>query len=169
MKKVLSIALKIIIVISSIMGIILSSILKENDYMGGITALLYFTIQSNMWICLVCLFYLVIELIGFINKKDYYRRWMYIVKYIFTNNSKESTSFSYSVSDTAYQNGIELDEAYFVSGSANYSSENQSVKIQPGITLEVEVAYELTDENSDVFIELSKYGGRKITKTFTIN
>lgn len=84
MKKVLSIVLKIIIVISSIMGIILSSILKENDYMGGITALSYFTIQSNMWICLVCLFYLIIELIGFINKKDYYRRWMYIVKYIFT-------------------------------------------------------------------------------------
>ena len=92
-----------------------------------------------------------------------------IVKYIFTNNSEESTSFSYSVSDTAYQNGIGLDEAYFVSGSANYSSENQSVKIQPGITLEVEVAYELKDENSDVFIELSKYSGRKITKTFTLN
>ena len=70
MKKVLSITLKIIIVISSIMGIILSSILKENDYMGGVTALLYFTLQSNMWICLVCLFYLIIELIGFINKKD---------------------------------------------------------------------------------------------------
>ena len=84
MKKVLSIVLKLIIIVSSIMGVILSSILKENDYMGGVTALLYFTIQSNMWICFICLLLLLVKLIGYINHKSYIKRWMYIIKFVFT-------------------------------------------------------------------------------------
>lgn len=84
MKKILSVVLKVIIVIASILGVIFSMVLKENEYMGGATSLLYFTIQSNIWICLVSLLFLIIQLLGLINKKDYFKRWMYVIRFIFT-------------------------------------------------------------------------------------
>ena len=52
-KFYLSIALEAIVVLSSIIGVILS-IQRENDqFMGGASTILYFTIQSNLWICFI--------------------------------------------------------------------------------------------------------------------
>jgi hypothetical protein len=55
-------------------------IASEDSYMGGVTTLLYFTIQSNMWIGLTCLLFVVFKLIN----KDLFKRWMYIMKFVFT-------------------------------------------------------------------------------------
>ena len=95
-----------------------------------------------------------------------------IVKYIFTNNSDESDAFMYALVDTAYQDGVELPECYFLDDSANYSSDNQSKKIKPGNSLAVEVAYELSDKTTEVEIEVEElfsFINRKVTKTFYID
>ena len=103
---------------------------------------------------------------------DYQGNDVIIVKYIFTNNSDESDAFMYAVTDTAYQDGIELPECYFLDSSANYSSDNQSKKIKPGNSLSVEVAYELSDKTTEVEIEVEElfsFIDRKVTKTFYID
>ena len=57
-KQCISLMLKITIIISSILGVILS-ILKQNDqFMGGVSTLLFFTIQSNLWICIVMIMFI---------------------------------------------------------------------------------------------------------------
>ena len=78
-KQYISLILKIAIIISSILGVILS-ILKQNDqFMGGVSTLLFFTIQSNLWICIVMIMYIATK----IQKKEL-KSSIYIVKYIFT-------------------------------------------------------------------------------------
>lgn len=104
--------------------------------------------------------------------EDYQGEDVIIVKYLFTNNSDESDSFMLAVDEIAYQDGVELQECYFVDDSANYSIDNQSKKIRPGVTLSVEVAYELADTTTDVEIEVEEifsFKERKITKTFSID
>ncbi len=52
--------------------------------MGGLTLLLYFTIQSNIWIgvtCLACAGVMIAELIM---KKQLYPQWLRVVKQVFT-------------------------------------------------------------------------------------
>ena len=100
---------------------------------------------------------------------DYNGASIVIVKYLFTNNSEEATSFMVSISDTVYQNGVELDYGYLVE---DYSSDNQMKSIKPGITLEVEAAYKLDDTTADIEVEVSELfswtSSKKVTKTFTI-
>lgn len=95
-----------------------------------------------------------------------------IVKYSFTNLSEEADSFLYSISAEAYQNGVELDTPILVDSAANYSFENENAKIEPGITIDVEVAYELKNLNADVKVVVKERfdkGGNKITKTFSLD
>ena len=104
--------------------------------------------------------------------EDYQGNPVIIVKYEFTNNSDDSKCFSWSIDANAYQDGVELMECYLVDDSANYSSDNQLKEIKKGITLSVEVAYELENETSDVEVEVSElisFNDKKITKTFSID
>ncbi len=100
-----------------------------------------------------------------------------IVKYIFTNNNNESESFFMNVNPKVYQNGVSLKEnsSYFLlfaDDSTNY--DNCYAEIKPGATVEVELAYTLRDEISDLEIEVvaKTYNGNvtneKVTKTFKI-
>ena len=104
--------------------------------------------------------------------KDYSGDKIAIVKYIFTNNADDDgASFSLSFTDEAYQDGIGLNKSYLVDDSANYNADNQSKKIKKGSSIEVEVAYELNDDTTDIVIEVSEFisfNDTKITKTFTI-
>jgi len=52
---VTTIILKLIVVISATIGVILSAIAGIEAFMGGSTVFMYFTIQSNILIALVCL------------------------------------------------------------------------------------------------------------------
>ena len=104
--------------------------------------------------------------------KDYSGKDVVIVKYLFTNVSDENAaSFSGSLIDKVYQNGIELSGSYFLEDGANYSSDNQTKDIKKGISLEVEAAYELEDTTSDIEVEVQEifsFDDVTITKTFTI-
>ena len=53
-RKISSLILKIIVIISAIVGTILSYT-NTNEFMSGSTVFMYFTIQSNLLIALVCL------------------------------------------------------------------------------------------------------------------
>ena len=71
----------------------------------------------------------------------------------------------------SFQNGVGLNKAYVLADSANYNSDNQSKKIQKGSSLDVEVAYKLNDNSTDVTVEISQlfsWDNTKISKTFTI-
>jgi len=94
-----------------------------------------------------------------------------IVKYTFTNNSEENASFLWSVDANAFQDGIELEESYFLDDSANFSSDNQDKEIKPGAKINVEVAYLLLNTENEIEIEVSEYlsfSDKKITKSFPV-
>lgn len=84
MEKVVSLINKGIVVISVIMGVILSVLQRTDAFMSGASTFLYFTIQSNIWIGLICLVFIIIEIINRIKHVNFYKRWMYIIKFIFT-------------------------------------------------------------------------------------
>lgn len=98
-----------------------------------------------------------------------YDEKLIIVKFIFTNNGEEATSFNSALNYDAYQSGIELDTPLLIHSCANFSPQNKTLKIQPGSTIDVEVAFVLRNNSDEVLIELSNYGYKKITKTFNIN
>lgn len=95
-----------------------------------------------------------------------------IVKYIFENVlDSDAVSFSWTISDKAYQNGVELEHAYFLEDDAKYNSDSQDTEIQKGKTIEVEVAYVLNDTSSDIEVKLTKLislDERVVEKTLAI-
>lgn len=103
---------------------------------------------------------------------DYEGKPVIIVQCKFTNNGDDPASFEWSLDYAAYQDGIGLNECYFVDESENYSSDNQTKEIKKGATLTVEIAYELNDTTTDVEVEISEYlsfSDKKITKSFSID
>ena len=104
--------------------------------------------------------------------KDYEDKDVVIVKYVFTNvEDDEPASFSLSISSKAYQNGVELSDAYVLSDDADYSAEDSLKEIKKGATIEVEKAYELDDTETEIEIEVTDWLSMtedKIVKTFSI-
>lgn len=104
--------------------------------------------------------------------KDYEGKGVVIVKYLYTNVANDdATAFFTAFDETVYQNGVGLNESYFVDDSANYSSDNQMKEIKKGASLEVEVAYELNDTTTDIEVEVKElfsFDNTTITKTFSI-
>ena len=103
--------------------------------------------------------------------KDYQGKKVVIVKYGFTNNGDKATSFMVAFEDAAYQNGVGLNEAYMLDDSAKYSMDNQRKEIKTGASLDVEVAYTLNDDKSDVEVEVKKLFSLdecSVSKTFSI-
>lgn len=113
-----------------------------------------------------------VEIVSCRMAKDYEDAPAIIVKYRFTNVSdEEAAAFMFSVSDTAYQNGIELETALIFDDKYNYDSGNSMKEIKMGATLEVECAYVLEDTTSDVLIEVEEFfsfNNKVIKKTFQI-
>ena len=103
---------------------------------------------------------------------DYEGDKIVIVKYVFTNNKdEEGAAFNLAFMDEVYQDGVGLNKSYFVADSAKYDDESQSKKIKKGSSIDVEVAYELNDETTDIEVEVSEFisfNDTKITKTFSI-
>lgn len=80
----ISLGLELSVVVFAILGIILSMLAPKNEFMGGVTNLLYFTTQSNIWIAIVLGTIFTFKILEIINKKAYLKNWMYVVKLIFT-------------------------------------------------------------------------------------
>lgn len=104
--------------------------------------------------------------------QDYEGKPVIIIKYTFKNVADDdAASFSWSVSDKVYQNGVELESCYSLDESAGYNSENQSTNIKKGASIEVEVAYELNDTTSDVEVEVEElisFDDKTVKKTFKL-
>lgn len=101
-------------------------------------------------------------------KKDKNGNNVLIVDVSFTNNSDSEQSFMLSISDTAYQDGVQIEPLYY---SNVYDSDSQYKQILPGTTYNVKVAYKLSNTNSDVIVKMSELislSNTKITKTFKI-
>ena len=95
-----------------------------------------------------------------------------IVKYTFKNiNDDDPAAFYLTFEDHVYQNGVGLNEAYFLENSANYNADNQTKEIRKGASIEVEVAYVLNDTSTNIEVEVEElfsFSDKKVTKTFSI-
>lgn len=95
-----------------------------------------------------------------------------IVTYTFKNNSDDSKAFIYAVTDKLFQNGVELGTVYTSFGIEDeYDFDNKSKEIKPGVSLDVQAAYELNDTTSDVEVEISEwisFNDDKITYTIKL-
>ncbi|MDD4700536.1 MAG: DUF5067 domain-containing protein [Oscillospiraceae bacterium] len=103
--------------------------------------------------------------------KDYSGKDIVIIKYGFTNNDDDSRAFFTAVNTEVFQGGVGLNNSYVTAEDANYSADNQTKEIKTGATLDVEVAYELNDNTTDLDVEVSELislNKNKITKTFSI-
>ena len=112
-----------------------------------------------------------VEILGFRLDEDYEGNSVVIVKYKFTNNDEDSTAFAWSFEDIVYQNGVGLNECYFLDDDSDYSSDNQTKEIKKGASIDVEVAYELNDSTTDIEVEVKEFYGFRdevVTKTFSI-
>lgn len=103
--------------------------------------------------------------------KTYDDKPVIVVTYGFTNNAENAVSFSTAFEANAYQGGIGLNESFGVDSDDPYTTDNQYKEIKTGATLDVEVAYELNDTETDVDVEVEEFLGwtdDQVTKTFTI-
>lgn len=78
-QKVIGNILKICIILSCTAGIVLHIVNDDSGFMNRI--FLAFTIQSNIWIALICMVFL---LTGLIIKKHAIPEWLHILKFMFT-------------------------------------------------------------------------------------
>lgn len=84
-----------------------------------------------------------------------------IISMTFTNNSNETTSFMDEYRIKAFQNGIELDSTYV--SSDNFDSGSQTKDVQPGGTLIVQKAFELSSSSTlKVEVKNSSYSNSTI-------
>ena len=60
------------------------SIIIRSRYQSGFKSLMYFTVQSNLWIGFMSLWILILMILEFKNKKEYRKNYHYLLKYIFT-------------------------------------------------------------------------------------
>lgn len=95
-----------------------------------------------------------------------------IVTYIFSNHSSSSASFMFSITDKAFQRGIECTDPFLIFAEDYFDPESDDVEIQPGYSLEVQKAYKLNDLSSPVEIELTEafsiLSSEKLTYTIDI-
>ena len=89
--------------------------------------------------------------------KDYEDKDVLIIKYDFTNNSDEATSFTFACQDTVFQDGIECDST--VIGCDDIDSQEQLNDIQPGKTYTVTVGYHISDMSKPVDVVITDLFG----------
>ena len=77
--KILSIIFKCIVIVSSAVGIILSAIAGAQSFMGGGRVFMYFTVQSNIAIALVC----AVGAVLLLRNQPVQDIW-YLIKFVFT-------------------------------------------------------------------------------------
>ena len=81
--KAISLVLQILVVVCAATGIVLTTRLG-GDFMGGGTAFLYFTVQSNIWIGAICAVFFALNIAALIKQSFVIPNALYIVKFVFT-------------------------------------------------------------------------------------
>ena len=84
MRKFIALFLEISITACVIAGVTLTAKLATGGFMGGATAILYFTVQSNIWIGATALVTAVFTAINIARKKSGIPHALWIIKYVFT-------------------------------------------------------------------------------------
>lgn len=79
MKKILSCIMKIIVIASTVSGTFLSWYAGRDSFMGGRTVFMFFTIQSNIALAVICL----IRLVKMLKGKPFSDLW-FIIKFVGT-------------------------------------------------------------------------------------
>ena len=97
-----------------------------------------------------------------------------VITYSFTNNSDESASFTMSLDDKVYQNGMEIDQEFFGLYDDDVDNTVAGRDIKPGVKISFEAAYSLDNEYDDVEVEVGSmfdFSGdsKKVSKTFVID
>lgn len=89
------------------------------------------------------------------------------VYFQFTNNNKEAKSFIYTVSDKAYQNGVQLESSLF---HVNDESHSKSLEVKTGVSITVCSAFVLRDETADVELDVAPWISLsdKVTDSMTL-
>ena len=82
-KTIVSISIKLVIFVSMVIGILAT--LLGNSFMTS-QAFLFFTVQSNIWIGTWCLVFAILQIVGVVNRKNYFKRWLFVIKYMFTTS-----------------------------------------------------------------------------------
>lgn len=84
--------------------------------------------------------------------KDYAGNDALVLTLDFTNNSKETADYFWSIYETAVQNGTELEMALVYLNVEELESvdDSQYNDVEPGATLEVQTAFELADLTGEV-------------------
>lgn len=84
--------------------------------------------------------------------KDYAGKPAVVITYTWTNNSDDATSFMTSISDKAFQDGVELETAIL----SDSSDSNSMKEIKPGKSLKVTQAFKLDSTKDPVTVECSE-------------
>lgn len=106
--------------------------------------------------------------------KDLYENPVCIITYAWTNNSDETTSAMSEIDVKAFQDGVELDSSFTILDPSVWDSSSNLKDVKPGATIEVQYAFYLDNESSDVEVELSERfsfakDDPKVIKVFTID
>ena len=90
---------------------------------------------------------------------DYKGEAAIIIEFTFNNNAfDDSRSFLTTFNAQAFQDGIELERAYFINDD-EYDASEQMLDVQPGASLTVHVGYKLRNETSDVKVTVGEFFG----------
>lgn len=100
--------------------------------------------------------------------ENYDNKKVIVVTYTFTNNSSVDTSYDVAIFEQCFQNGIELEKEFFSMDIDNYNTDNKSKTVKPGVSLDVQQAYILNDEETTIDVEIEEFLGFSDPITFTI-
>ena len=81
-KAISKIAIKAVLVIVGVLGIVLTA--QSTEFMGGGSVFFFFTVQSNIFIMLIALLFLINEVELLISKKNYINQVFLHIKYVAT-------------------------------------------------------------------------------------
>lgn len=81
-KSIIKILIKVALVIVGVLGIVLTA--RSTDFMGGGSVFFFFTVQSNIFIMLMALIFLVNEVAVLITKKSFINQVLLHIKYTAT-------------------------------------------------------------------------------------
>lgn len=112
-----------------------------------------------------------VEIKDFALAKDYTGASAIVITYTFTNNSEEAAAAMVALSDTAYQNGLQLDIAV-IADSSVCDPQSAMLEVKTGGSIDVQKAYVLVSETAPVSIEIGElfsFSGDKLGKTFEIS
>ncbi len=86
--------------------------------------------------------------------EDYGDSHYLIVNYEYKNTSEKNIAFYYDVTTQAFQNGVELQSPISTYGIHDFDFHNTEKEIKPGATIEIQEAFEISNYDDKVTIEI---------------